>query len=75
MRLSLLLPAAGLLPQAFAQLNTLAVAKGWEYFGSATDNGELTDTSYTAILSDNTEFGQITPGNTQVKIGRELVGK
>lgn len=35
------------------------------YFGSATDNSELEDTAYTAILSDTDEFGQITPGNTQ----------
>lgn len=54
-----------LLPTALGQLNTLAVAKGLKYFGSATDNGELTDTSYTAILYDTKEFGQITPGNTQ----------
>ncbi|KAJ4419049.1 hypothetical protein N0V82_005172 [Gnomoniopsis sp. IMI 355080] len=50
---------------ANAQLNKLAVAAGLKYFGSATDNGELTNTSYTAILSDSDEFGQITPGNTQ----------
>lgn len=50
---------------ANAQLNKLAVAAGLKYFGSATDNGELTNTSYTAILSDADEFGQITPGNTQ----------
>lgn len=35
------------------------------YFGSATDNGELDDTDYVAILEDADEFGQITPGNTQ----------
>lgn len=50
---------------ANAQLNKLAVAAGLKYFGSATDNGELTNTTYTAILSDSDEFGQITPGNTQ----------
>lgn len=50
---------------ANAQLNKLAVAAGLKYFGSATDNGELSNTSYTAILSDSDEFGQITPGNTQ----------
>ncbi|MGV9560002.1 endo-1,4-beta-xylanase [Streptomyces sp. NPDC003401] len=31
------------------------------YFGSATDNPELTDTAYTEILGD--EFDMITPGN------------
>jgi GH35 family endo-1,4-beta-xylanase len=55
---------AGLLPSAFAQLNQLAKAKGLKYFGSATDNSELTDTQYVAILSDINQFGQITPGNT-----------
>ncbi|CAG8958282.1 hypothetical protein HYFRA_00000637 [Hymenoscyphus fraxineus] len=65
MHLSLLLPAAALLPQALGQLDTLAKAKGWKYFGSATDNGELSDAPYVEILSKNTEFGQITPGNSQ----------
>lgn len=50
---------------ANAQLHQLAVAAGLKYFGSATDNPELTDTAYTAILNDATEFGQITPGNAQ----------
>ncbi|CCD53493.2 hypothetical protein ACHAPC_007596 [Botrytis cinerea] len=53
------------LPLAYGQLDTLAKAAGLKYFGSATDNGELTDTQYTAILSNNSQFGQITPGNTQ----------
>lgn len=53
------------LPAAFAQLNTLAKAKGLLYFGSATDNPELTNTEYTAILDNSANFGQITPGNTQ----------
>ncbi|KAK7735332.1 hypothetical protein SLS53_007564 [Cytospora paraplurivora] len=50
---------------AHAQLNQLAVAAGKKYFGSATDNGELDDTALVAILSNFSEFGQITPGNTQ----------
>ncbi|KAL7276594.1 hypothetical protein RUND412_000397 [Rhizina undulata] len=45
-------------------LNTLAKAKGLQYFGSATDNGELSDTTYVSILEDSKEFGQITPGNS-----------
>ncbi|KAI8944976.1 family 10 glycosyl hydrolase [Xylaria longipes] len=53
------------LPGASAQLNKLAKAAGKLYFGSATDNGELTDTSYVNILKDTNEFGQITPGNGQ----------
>ncbi|KAI0262822.1 endo-1,4-beta-xylanase C precursor [Gloeopeniophorella convolvens] len=47
-----------------AKLNTVATGAGKVYFGSATDNPELTDTAYVAILSDNTMFGQITPGNS-----------
>ncbi|PVH79727.1 glycoside hydrolase family 10 protein [Cadophora sp. DSE1049] len=60
---TLLLVAA--LPTAFGQLNQLAKAKGLKYFGSATDNPELSDAPYLAILSDVNEFGQITPGNAQ----------
>jgi endo-1,4-beta-xylanase len=48
----------------FGSSNQLAKAKGLKYFGSATDNSELTDTQYVAILSDINQFGQITPGNT-----------
>ena len=78
---------AGLLsiaPLAFAQLNKLAQGDGKVYFGSATDNPELTDMrkanpsshsriesethsrfpAYVAILSNFSEFGQITPGNS-----------
>jgi endo-1,4-beta-xylanase len=47
---------------AASTLNQLAQAKG-KYFGSATDNPELSDSAYTAILG-SAEFGQITPGNS-----------
>ncbi|KAF5373878.1 hypothetical protein D9758_000635 [Tetrapyrgos nigripes] len=47
-----------------AKLNTVAKAAGKLYFGSATDNPELSDTAYVSILSDSTTFGQITPGNS-----------
>jgi GH35 family endo-1,4-beta-xylanase len=57
--------AALALPGVSANLHELAVAAGKKYFGSATDNSELTDTAYMAILNDTTEFGQITPGNGQ----------
>lgn len=49
--------------QASGGLNAAAKAFGKLYFGSATDNGELSDSQYLAILSDNKEFGQLTPGN------------
>lgn len=46
------------LPGAEAQLNKLAKAAGKLYFGSATDNGELSDTPYVNILKNTDEFGQ-----------------
>ena len=42
-------------------LNVLAKAKGKLYFGSATDNPELTDPAYVAGLDNTKDFGQITP--------------
>ncbi|CAG8195801.1 unnamed protein product [Penicillium salamii] len=58
---------ASVLPQWVygAGLHASAVAKGKLYFGSATDNGELTDAAYLAQLSNTDDFGQITPGNAQ----------
>lgn len=64
MHLFTLLPLS-LLPVALGQLNTLAKARGLKYFGTATDNPELTDTTYLSILTNTSQFGQITPGNTQ----------
>ena len=49
---------------ASAQLHSAAQAAGLLYFGSATDNPELTDTAYVSILSNSSEFGQLTPGNS-----------
>jgi endo-1,4-beta-xylanase len=46
-----------------AQLNDLAKAAGKLYFGTATDNGELNVTEYVKILSNTSEFGQLTPSN------------
>ncbi|TBU33420.1 endo-1,4-beta-xylanase C precursor [Dichomitus squalens] len=51
-------------PSSTAGLHTLAKAAGKLYFGTATDNPELTDTAYAAKLNDSKEFGQITPGNS-----------
>lgn len=56
------------LPIVSAQLNHLAKAAGKLYFGTATDNPELsgnaTNAKYVSILSDTSEFGQITPANS-----------
>ena len=51
------------LPSSTAGLHTLAKQGGKLYFGSATDNPELSDSAYVSLLSDTKEFGQITPGN------------
>ncbi|KAG5634829.1 hypothetical protein H0H81_000567 [Sphagnurus paluster] len=47
-----------------AGLAVVALAAGKKYFGSATDNPELSDTPYVAGLSNTKEFNQITPGNS-----------
>ena len=44
-----------------AGLFNVAKAAGKKYFGTATDNPELTDTAYLAELSKINEFGQLTP--------------
>ncbi|KAJ5679892.1 hypothetical protein N7462_008136 [Penicillium macrosclerotiorum] len=46
-------------------LDTAAVALGKLYFGTATDNPELSDTAYETQLNNTNDFGQITPGNSQ----------
>ncbi|BCR82711.1 putative endo-1,4-beta-xylanase [Aspergillus chevalieri] len=58
--------AASLLPQLTnaAGLNTAATAKGLDYFGTATDNPELTDNTYMTQLNNTDDFGQLTPGNS-----------
>ncbi|WP_289734455.1 endo-1,4-beta-xylanase [Streptomyces macrolidinus] len=56
--------AVGTAPSALAASGTLgqlAAAQG-RYFGSATDNSELNDSPYTAILGS--EFNSITPANS-----------
>jgi endo-1,4-beta-xylanase len=53
-----------LLPTGYCQLNTLAVAAGKIYFGTATDNPELTDSAYVAQLGNTSDFNQITAGNS-----------
>ena len=55
-------PASG--ATSTAKLHTLSKAAGKLYFATATDNPELTDTAYTAILDDNAMFGQISPANS-----------
>lgn len=50
LKLSSLAAVLWFLTRANANLNQLAKAAGKLYFGSATDNSELSDSAYTAIL-------------------------
>ncbi|KAG6902858.1 hypothetical protein C0995_010743 [Termitomyces sp. Mi166 len=52
------------LPSTHAQLNTLAVGLGKKYFGTATDNPELSDSPYVAQLENTADFHQLTPANS-----------
>ena len=64
--------ASSALPTGTAQvtgLNALATAAGKLYFGSATQNDELSDTTYNAYLEVSQHFGQITPGNSMKWVG------
>lgn len=47
-----------------AGLHSAAVSKGLSYFGTATDNPELTDATYMKQLNNTDDFGQVTPGNS-----------
>jgi len=47
-----------------AGLNKAAKTAGKLYFGTATDNSELTDIPYVTILNNTNEFGQHTPANS-----------
>jgi hypothetical protein len=58
---SVVLPLLLSIPFSVAQLNTLAQAAGKKYFGTATDNSELTNTSYVAQLGNTLDFHQLTP--------------
>lgn len=49
-KISSLVTAALIVTGANANLNQLAQAAGKLYFGSATDNSELSDSAYVAIL-------------------------
>jgi endo-1,4-beta-xylanase len=48
-----------------AQLHSLAVRAGLEYFGTAVDERRTSDTQYRAIYSNTQEFGQLVPENGQ----------
>ncbi|PPQ96933.1 hypothetical protein CVT26_005937 [Gymnopilus dilepis] len=59
-----LLPLATALVTAATGLSTAAKAAGKKYFGSATDNSELTNTAYVAELSNTADFSQLTAENS-----------
>jgi GH35 family endo-1,4-beta-xylanase len=48
-----------------AQLNSLAQGAGLKYFGSAVDNGYLSDATYAKLANNVEEFGQLVPENGQ----------
>ena len=50
-------------PTPTTGLHNLSKAAGKLYFGSALDGPGLNDQPYLDILSDTSEFGQITPAN------------
>lgn len=50
-----------ILPTGYCQLNTLATAAGKKYFGTATDNPELSDGPYVSQLGNTADFHQLTP--------------
>ena len=69
--LSITLVAAAPQAAAVTELNTLAQQQhGKVYFGSATDNPELTNAPYVAILSDRNMFGQTTATNSMKWVRR-----
>jgi hypothetical protein len=45
-------------------LNARAKAVGKVYFGTAVDNGDLSDNSYMQELDNSQDFGQLTPANS-----------
>lgn len=58
-----------LIPSTCAQLNTLAVGLGKKYFGTATDNPELSDAPYVAQLENTADFHQLTPVRISLLLG------
>ncbi|KAF5663707.1 endo-1,4-beta-xylanase [Fusarium heterosporum] len=48
-----------------AQLHSLAQGAGLKYFGSAVDNGYLSDSAYQKLANNVQEFGQLVPENGQ----------
>ncbi|PFH48756.1 glycoside hydrolase family 10 protein [Amanita thiersii Skay4041] len=61
---SILALSAVLLPSVDAQLNTAAQAAGKLYFGTATDNPELSNSAYVAQLGNTQDFHQLTAANS-----------
>ncbi|KAF8910506.1 endo-1,4-beta xylanase [Gymnopilus junonius] len=59
-----LLQLATAIPTASTGLSTAAKSAGKKYFGSATDNPELTNTAYVAELSNVADFSQLTAENS-----------
>lgn len=60
-------------PFSAAQLNTLAQAAGKKYFGTATDNPELTDIPYVAQLENTADFHQLTPVSSNSTVSGHIM--
>ncbi|KKF94367.1 Endo-1 4-beta-xylanase [Ceratocystis platani] len=62
---TLLMASTAMAASNLGGLNQMAKAAGKMYFGTATDNSELTDTAFVEMLKDPEMWGALTPGNTQ----------
>ncbi|KAL5627265.1 hypothetical protein BROUX41_003418 [Berkeleyomyces rouxiae] len=62
---TLLLASTAMAASNLVGLNDLAKSAGKKYFGTATDNSELTDTAFVDMLKNPSMWGALTPGNTQ----------
>lgn len=65
MHRSTLLALVGVSATATAQLHDLAVSAGLEFFGMAYGDSITGDDAYTALASNTSEVGQLTPENGQ----------
>lgn len=57
-----------LVPFVSGQLDILAQLSGKKYFGTATDNPELTNASYVKQLGNILDFHQLTPVSIPIKL-------
>lgn len=68
-KLSVLLGVLAFASVSLAQLAVLAELNRKLYFGTATDNPELSNASYVRQLSNTLDFHQLTPVCVYLKLG------